>query len=42
VSDVWTAGRAAVSGGRLLLFDETELAELPARWAQRLALQVAA
>jgi len=42
VSDVWTAGRAAVSGGRLLLFDETELAGLPARWAQRLALEAAA
>jgi 5-methylthioadenosine/S-adenosylhomocysteine deaminase len=42
VSDVWTAGRAAVSGGRLLLFDETELAGLPTRWAQRLALEAAA
>jgi 5-methylthioadenosine/S-adenosylhomocysteine deaminase len=42
VSDVWTAGRAAVSGGRLLIFDEGELAELPARWAQRLALEAAA
>lgn len=42
VSDVWTAGRAAVSAGRLLAFDEEELAGLPARWAQRLALEVAA
>jgi 5-methylthioadenosine/S-adenosylhomocysteine deaminase len=42
VSDVWTAGRTAVSGGRLLAFDEGELAELPARWAQRLALEAAA
>ena len=42
VSDVWTAGRAAVSSGRLLTFDETELAGLPARWAQRLALEAAA
>jgi 5-methylthioadenosine/S-adenosylhomocysteine deaminase len=42
VSDVWTAGRTAVSGGRLLTFDEGEIAELPARWAQRLALEAAA
>jgi 5-methylthioadenosine/S-adenosylhomocysteine deaminase len=42
VSDVWTAGRAALSGGRLLSFDEAELAALPAQWAQRLALDVAA
>lgn len=42
VSDVWTAGRAAVSAGRLLAFDEEELAGLPARWAQRLALEAAA
>ena len=42
VSDVWTAGRAALSSGRLLSFDEAELAALPAQWAQRLALDVAA
>ena len=35
-------GARAVSGGRLLLFDEAELAGLPARWAQRLALEAAA
>ena len=42
VSDVWSGGRAAVSGGRLLAFDETELAQLPAEWARRLALGAAA
>jgi len=42
VSDVWTAGRAAVSAGRLLAFDEEELAALPAAWAERLALEAAA
>jgi 5-methylthioadenosine/S-adenosylhomocysteine deaminase len=42
VSDVWSGGRAAVSEGRLRLFDEAELAALAARWAQRLALEAAA
>jgi hypothetical protein len=42
VSDVWSAGRAAVSNGRLRLFDEEELATLASRWAQRLALEAAA
>jgi 5-methylthioadenosine/S-adenosylhomocysteine deaminase len=42
VSDVWISGRAAVSGGRLLAFDEAEIAALPAAWAQRLALDAAA
>jgi 5-methylthioadenosine/S-adenosylhomocysteine deaminase len=42
VSDVWTAGRAAVSAGRLLAFDEEELAALPVRWGERLALEAAA
>ena len=42
VSDVWSAGRAAVSDGRLRLFDEEELATLASRWAQRLALEAAA
>jgi 5-methylthioadenosine/S-adenosylhomocysteine deaminase len=42
VSDVWTSGRAAVSGGRLMLFDETELEALPQLWARRLALEAAA
>jgi 5-methylthioadenosine/S-adenosylhomocysteine deaminase len=42
VSDVWSAGRAAVSEGRLLAFDEEELAALPARWAERLQLEAAA
>jgi 5-methylthioadenosine/S-adenosylhomocysteine deaminase len=42
VSDVWSAGRAAVQGGRLMSFDEAELAALPAEWAQRLALEAAA
>jgi 5-methylthioadenosine/S-adenosylhomocysteine deaminase len=42
VSDVWCAGRAALSEARLLAFDEAELAQLPARWAQRLQLEAAA
>ena len=42
VSDVWTAGRLAVSGARLVAFDEEELAGLPARWAQRIRLEAAA
>jgi 5-methylthioadenosine/S-adenosylhomocysteine deaminase len=42
VSDVWTGGRAALSGGRLLGFDEEELAALPRHWAQRLRVEAAA
>ena len=42
VSDVWSAGRAAVSDGHLRLFDEAELATLTSSWAQRLALEAAA
>jgi 5-methylthioadenosine/S-adenosylhomocysteine deaminase len=42
VSDVWTAGRAAVSGGRLLVFDAAQLAALPRLWAERLTLEAAA
>ena len=42
VSDVWIAGRAAVSDGRLRLFDEEELAALASQWTQRLALEAAA
>jgi len=42
VSDVWSAGRAAVSGGRLLAFDEAELAALPEVWRRRLKLEAAA
>jgi 5-methylthioadenosine/S-adenosylhomocysteine deaminase len=42
VSDVWTAGRAALSGGRLVALDEEELAALPARWAERIAMEAAA
>lgn len=42
VTDVWTAGRAALSEGRLLAFDEAELAALAAQWTQRLALEAAA
>ena len=36
VSDVWTSGRAAVSDGHLLTFDEQELLALSQRWATRL------
>ncbi len=32
--DVWTSGRAVVSEGRLLAFDELELAESVRKWAQ--------
>jgi 5-methylthioadenosine/S-adenosylhomocysteine deaminase len=42
VSDVWTSGRCAVSEGRLLAFDEEEIAALPARWSPRLKLEAAA
>lgn len=42
VSDVWSGGRAALSAGRLLAFDEEELGALPARWVQRLRLEAAA
>ena len=37
VSDVWTSGRAAVSDGHLLTFDEQELLALSQRWRQRVA-----
>jgi 5-methylthioadenosine/S-adenosylhomocysteine deaminase len=36
VSDVWTSGRAVVSDGHLLTFDEQELLALAKRWAARL------
>jgi 5-methylthioadenosine/S-adenosylhomocysteine deaminase len=36
VSDVWTSGRAAVSDGHLLAFDEQELLALARRWADRI------
>jgi 5-methylthioadenosine/S-adenosylhomocysteine deaminase len=42
VSDVWTAGRAAVSAGRLVALDEEELTTLPLRWAERMRLEAAA
>jgi 5-methylthioadenosine/S-adenosylhomocysteine deaminase len=42
VTDVWTAGRAALSTGRLLAFNEAELAALAAEWTRRLALEAAA
>ena len=42
VSDVWSGGRAAVSAGRLLAFDEAELAALPDAWRRRLRLEAAA
>jgi len=42
VSDVWTAGRVAVSGARLVVFDPEELAGLPACWAQRIRMEAAA
>ena len=36
VSDVWVAGRAAVSERRLLAFDEQELLQLARQWAPRI------
>jgi len=42
VSDVWSAGRAVVSEGRLRLFDEAQLAALAEHWARRLSLEAAA
>lgn len=36
VSDVWVAGRAAVSAGHLLAFDDQELAQLARHWADRI------
>jgi hypothetical protein len=39
---VWTSGRAAVSNGRLLTFDEQELGTLARRWAERISTGVAA
>jgi 5-methylthioadenosine/S-adenosylhomocysteine deaminase len=36
VSDVWIAGRAAVSAGHLLAFDEQELLQLARRWSARI------
>jgi 5-methylthioadenosine/S-adenosylhomocysteine deaminase len=32
VSDVWTSGRLAVSGGHLLAFDEQELTSFAEKW----------
>ncbi len=37
VTDVWTSGRAAVSDGHLLTFDEQELLALGRRWAERIS-----
>jgi 5-methylthioadenosine/S-adenosylhomocysteine deaminase len=42
VSDVWLSGRAAVSNGHLLTFDEQELAALARRWAERVSTGVTA
>ena len=36
VSDVWTSGRAAVSNGRLLAFDDHEMRALGKRWTERI------
>jgi 5-methylthioadenosine/S-adenosylhomocysteine deaminase len=42
ISDVWTSGRAAVSNGHLLTFDEQELGALARRWAERISAGVTA
>jgi len=42
VTDVWTSGRAAVSDGHLLAFDEQELRALARQWAERIRMGVAA
>jgi 5-methylthioadenosine/S-adenosylhomocysteine deaminase len=36
VSDVWVGGRAAVSGGNLLAFDERELQRIAKQWQTRI------
>jgi 5-methylthioadenosine/S-adenosylhomocysteine deaminase len=40
VTDVWIGGRAAVSAGRLLSFDEEELLALARQWQERLHIGV--
>jgi 5-methylthioadenosine/S-adenosylhomocysteine deaminase len=40
VSDVWTSGRAAVSSGRLLAFDDHEMRALGRRWTERIGPEV--
>ena len=40
VSDVWTSGRAAVSSGRLLAFDDHEMRALGRRWSERIRPEV--
>ncbi len=42
VSDVWISGRCALSEGRLLAFDEEQIAALPGAWTRRLKLEAAA
>jgi 5-methylthioadenosine/S-adenosylhomocysteine deaminase len=42
VSDVWTAGRAAVRDGRLLTFDEQEIRALARGWAERIGVEMTA
>ena len=42
VSDVWVGGRAAVSSGHLLAFDEQDLMRLARDWARRIESGVAA
>ena len=42
VCDVWISGRAAVSNGHLLTFDEQELGMLARRWAERISTGVTA
>ena len=41
-SDVWTSGRTAVSGGRLLAFDEQEILATGRQWAARIERENAA
>jgi len=35
-TDVWTSGRAVVTGGHLLAFDEQELSAFAQKWSQRM------
>ena len=37
VSDVWTSGRAAVSEGNLLVFDDAKMRALADQWSHRLS-----
>src|SRR5262249_19544417 len=39
VADVWSSGRAAVSGGRVLAFDAQEISALARQWGERVRVE---